>query len=142
MSTADTSQTVVYADLAGRRRRFCLRIEEIEELERLRGAGIGAIHLRLVTLGFYAQDILETLRLGLEGGGMEEPEATAIAMRCAGRPLMEHAELAGRIITAAVSGVPAEPGNGEAETTGDPATSPPSSPPGQPSGSRPETSGG
>lgn len=140
MSAADTSQTVVHANLAGRRRRFCLRIGEIEDLERLCGAGIGAILLRVATHGFYAKDILEPLRLGLEGGGMGEPEATAIALRCAGRPLMEHAELAGRILTAAVSGVPPE-GKEGAETTGDPATSPPFSPPAPPSASGPPTSG-
>lgn len=139
MSQADTSQTVVHADLAGRRRRFCLRIGEIEELERLCGAGIGAIMLRLATQGFYAADIRETVRLGLEGGGATEAEATAVALRIAERPLMEHAELAGRIITAAVSGVPAEPGNEDGLTNDDPATSAPSSEPEPPLAAPPGT---
>lgn len=135
-SGPDTSRTTLFTAFAGRRRRFRLRLREIEELERLAHAGIGEIMLRLAQHRFRAADIRETVRLGLEGGGLDEPEATALVMHHVDdTPLGEHLQLASDILSAAVSGVPddpdrgRDPGNGVGERTDDPATSPPSSPP-------------
>lgn len=128
MSADASTSTVVDADFAGRRRRFQLRLGEIAELERLCGAGIGEVMLRLGSHTFRLADIREPVRLGLEGGGATEPEATALVARYLdGTPLAEHLELAGRIIAACVNGAP--PGKPAAESEHAPATSPPSTAP-------------
>ncbi|HVL73319.1 MAG TPA: gene transfer agent family protein [Beijerinckiaceae bacterium] len=133
MSRLDTSRTAIDADFAGRRRRFQLRIGEIGELERLCGAGIGEIALRLQLHTFRAADVWEPIRLGLEGGGAGETEATALVVRYQSQPIADYIGLAARIVDAALSGAPkpdakaARPGKAMAE--GVPATSPPSTSP-------------
>lgn len=106
MSKADTSKTVLFAPFAGQGRRFKLPLGKIADLERICGAGIGAIMVRLATHQFKASDIWEPIRLGLEGGGMSEPEATAMCMGYHDEPLMWRAELASQILQAAVNGIP------------------------------------
>jgi hypothetical protein len=101
----DTSRTVLFADFAGQTRRFFLPLGKIADLERLCGCGIGGIMVRLSTHQFKASDIWETIRLGLEGGGMSGPEATATCMPYHAEPLMWYAELSARILQAAVNGV-------------------------------------
>lgn len=140
MSRADTSRTAHFAPFAGRQRKFQLRIGEIGELERLCNAGIGEIMLRLAAHRFRFADIRETVRLGLEGGGASEPEATAVVMRSIDvSPLAEHLQLAADILSAAVSGVP---DTGKDQATGSdvaPVTSPPGTPPEPPSAEAPAT---
>ena len=141
MSALDTSRTTIDRPFAGRRRRFRLRIGEMGELERLCSAGIGEIMVRLAAHRFRAADIRETIRLGLEGGGAAEPEATALVMRYLDEaPLGEHLQLAGDILSAAVSGVEVEAGNEHGERSDSPATSPHSTEPEPPSGSAPTLS--
>jgi hypothetical protein len=108
VSKADTSKTVLFAPFAGQERRFKLPLGKIADLERISGAGIGAIMVRLATHQFKASDIWEPIRLGLEGGGMSEPEATATCMAYHDEPLMWRAELASQILQAAVNGIPQE----------------------------------
>jgi len=57
-------------------RDFALDALMIGELERVTGAGIGAIFKRLFANQFSHRDILETIRLGLIGGG-EKPAIAA-----------------------------------------------------------------
>jgi hypothetical protein len=117
--------TAIYRDLAGRRRRLELRLGEIGELERLCGAGLGAIYLRVVSMQWRYDDIRETIRLGLQGGGASEPDATAIAMRYLDpRPKGEFLALAASILSACIDGVPE--GNEDGERSAGPETSPPS----------------
>lgn len=120
--------TTVRRDFAGRERNFRLRIGEIGELERLCGAGIGAIAMRLAGHQFYAADIWETIRLGLEGGGASEIEASALTRRYRDEPITTYLSLAVDIVMAAVSGVAPE---GKAKRRGKrrPETSPPSTGP-------------
>jgi hypothetical protein len=106
VSKADTSKTVLFAPFAGQERRFKLPLGKIADLERICGAGIGAIMVRLATHQFKASDIWEPIRLGLEGGGMSEPEATATCMAYHDEPLMWRTELASQILQAAVNGIP------------------------------------
>ena len=144
MSAIDTSRTAIDRPFAGRTRRFQLRIGEIGELERLCGAGIGEIGLRLVQHRFYARDVWEAIRLGLEGGGASESLATGLVQRYQAQPIAEHIGLATAIIDAALSGVAleAEPGKDQAEGADDPATSPPSTTPAASPGSSPPPSAG
>ncbi len=123
MSTSgpDTSRTTHYAAFAGRRRRFRLRLGQIEELERLAKAGIGEIMLRLAQHRFRAADIRETVRLGLEGGGLDEPSATALVMYHVDEaPISDHFQLASDVLSSAVSGIPSDPENVVDERTSGP----------------------
>lgn len=100
-------QLFVRRAFAGRERTFQLRFGEAAELERVCGAGIGAIMVRLATHQFYTSDIRETLRLGLQGGGASEPEATALIMgNVDTKRLVEYLELAADTIGAYVNGIP------------------------------------
>lgn len=131
MSEADTSRTLVTAPFAGRECRFQLRLGEMAELERLCGAGIGAIFMRLGTHQFGHRDVWDTIRLGLEGGGMSGIAASALVVRYQNEPLMDYLPLAGQIVSAAVNGVPKGKAETEGESPADPATSRSSSEPGQ-----------
>ncbi|MGY2052960.1 gene transfer agent family protein [Methylobacterium sp. JK268] len=138
MSQVDTSRCYVDADFAGQRRRFVLRIGEIAELERLTGSGIGAVFMRIGAHQFTSRDVWDTIRLGLEGGGMDPMEATALCLRYhpPAYPLMTFIPLAGQIVAAAVNGLP-DLGKAEAEgSEAGPATSPSSTEPGRSSGGR------
>lgn len=92
---------------AGRERSFILRIGEVGELERLCNAGIGMIALRLSTHQFYVADVREAIRLALQGGGLGEPEATALVMSSIDEnPLADHLDLAANIVQAYLNGLP------------------------------------
>ncbi|EIZ83691.1 hypothetical protein WYO_3704 [Methylobacterium sp. GXF4] len=136
MSEADTSRTLVTAPFAGRECRFQLRLGEMAELERLCGAGIGAIFMRLGTHQFSHRDVWDTIRLSLEGGGMSGIAASALVVRYQNEPLMDYLPLAGQIVAAAVNGVPKGKAETEGESPADPATSRSSSEPGRSRASR------
>lgn len=102
--------TFVRAPFAGRERTFQLRFGEAAELERLCGnSGIGLIAQRLLTMSYFVADVRETVRLGLRGGGLSDPEATALVMSAVDDvPLAEHGDLAARIVDAFINGLPDE----------------------------------
>jgi len=55
---------------------FALTLPLLEALQdRCGGDGVGLIHQRLVTQQYQVSDIIATLALGLEGGGMEKRES-------------------------------------------------------------------
>jgi hypothetical protein len=94
-------------------------------------------------LQFRIDDIRETIRLGLIGGGITPAEAQAMLLFSVdGRPINENVQLAADILKALFEGIsPGKPaGNLEREGIGDPATSPDSTKPGAPCGSARETS--
>lgn len=99
---------------------FALKLKQIEELQRLCGAGLGEIAQRmLVERRWYAGDIVETIRLGLIGGGTPAVRARElIETYVDGHPLADprdpanHLATAQAVITAAYFGV--------AEVTGEP----------------------
>lgn len=101
---------------------FCIaRIGELLALEDKCGAGIMTILHRIQREEWYVNDIRETIRLGLIGGGMTAEKAmTAVKLHVDGRPLMESVMLAHAIIAAAIVGVPddivGKPQAAEAET--------------------------
>ena len=89
----------------------------------------------------------DTIRLGLEGaGGLSGIAASALVLRYQDEPLMDYLPLAGRIVAAAVNGVPKEGAAGnaaaEGEGTAAPATSRSSTAPGRSRASRRRTSAG
>jgi hypothetical protein len=132
----DSPVTFTHADFAGRRRKFELRLGEVEELERLCCAnsdtGVGAIMVRLASHQFKVADVRDTIRLGLVGGGLDETAAEALLRRHVdGRPLAQHMGLAMQIVEAFVNGLPNElKKNSEADGAGEdkPAAAPETSP--------------
>lgn len=72
----------------GERRKFALKIKQIDELQRLCGAGIGEIIARMHNHTFYVRDVYDTIRLGLIGGGEQDVVAFALCETYVdGRPL-------------------------------------------------------
>ena len=121
----DALVTSVRRVFAGRPRTFELLIDEIAELERLCNAGVGAVFARLCTAQFKFDDIRETVRLGLRGGGMSEAAATALVRATMDRkPLAEYLQLAADILGALINGMPPEPKGAAVKKKDAPATSP------------------
>ena len=121
---SDVLSTAVYQEFGGRECKFEIRLGQMRELERACEVGIGAIYMRLATLQYRFDDVRNTIRFGLIGGGMSEAEAEAM-MRFTvdGKPLAPHVALAVSILRAMHEGI--APGKAEEESQGDPATSPP-----------------
>lgn len=92
---------------------FALKLKQIEELQRLCGAGLGEIAQRLlVEQRWRVSDVVETLRLGLIGGGLPAVRARElIETYVDGHPLADprdpanHLMTAQAVITAAYFGV-------------------------------------
>lgn len=119
----------VYADFAGRKRKFELRLGELAELERMRDAGIAAILNRLVSERWFYDDMREPIRLALIGGGESESMAQMLVENYVDKgPKRLHLTLAASIIVAFIDGIDPKDA-GETENQGAPATSPPSTAP-------------
>ncbi len=136
MATSKTAKTtVLHAPFAGKRRRFCLRLGEVGELEQLCEAGVGAIWKRFALAEYRFADIREAIRLALIGGEEVEPGIAALMVErnVDARPVTENAGLAISILAALIEGVVEAsetlPKKAPEETTKSPATSPPSSSP-------------
>lgn len=85
-----------------RDRAFALPPAMIAELERLTGAGIGGLCRRLFAGEFHHAHVVETIRLGLIGGGeMPQRAAELVATYAATRPLAETYPLAVAILETA-----------------------------------------
>lgn len=84
---------------------FALTDEMILELERLAGAGIGALYLRTVAGAFSMADLPEIIRLGLIGAGTAPETALRLCSTYArNRPIGETFPLALDILDARWSG--------------------------------------
>lgn len=87
---------------------FKLTPEMIRELETKRGA-FGALCNRMWARNFAQEDIAETIRLALVGGGAAPKRAAElIAAYVEGRPLIESYEIAAKILERALFGNPNE----------------------------------
>jgi hypothetical protein len=85
-----------------REREFRLTPKLVQELERLTGAGLGELIERLIkTRRFYRADVVETIRLGLIGGGASPKDAaTLINVYVDDSPLDQSYILATAIVSA------------------------------------------
>ena len=117
---------------------FRLAIGHLRELQDKTSAGPMQILQRLSDSSWRVDDIRETLRLGLIGGGMTPMDALILTKRYVddyGHNLIENAKAAQNVIFAALVGVKDDPVGaakkaqaGEHQTNG--STSPPSTAPG------------
>lgn len=137
---------------------FDLKLPQLAELQEKRGCGVFALYARVLKGRFliddtvvgiphegecYAEDLIETVRLGLIGGGRglvdgAEIEVTALTAKklveryCHQAPLREVWSTAAAILTARIEGFTppkkAEPADEPATTLTNPSTSPRSSP--------------
>jgi hypothetical protein len=118
-------RTFVATDFGGDERRFQLKLGQIRELQEICKTGIGAIYERVATGGFYVDDIRETVRLGLIGGGMSPAEALRLTRAYVDeQPLFENRLLAMAILSAITVGLP-DSDEGKAPAATDGSTSPP-----------------
>lgn len=82
-------------------RPFTLTDELVIELEAKTGIGIGALFQRLMAKAFTLPDLVETIRLGLIGGGSNPQEAERLVNAYArNRPISEILPLATAILAA------------------------------------------
>jgi hypothetical protein len=110
---------------------FRLPIGQLRELQEKCDAGPMVIYRRLSNGEWKVDDVRETLRLGLIGGGMKPVEALLLVKRYVDdRPWAENVLPATAVILAAVLGAPDDKvGKTEAETATTEATVASSSPP-------------
>lgn len=84
---------------------FCLRIGELRELEGKTGVGPQRLMRRISEGDWRVDDLRETLRLGLIGGGMKPSDALTLVRRYVDeRPLIESIQPALAVLVAVLSG--------------------------------------
>jgi hypothetical protein len=89
---------------------FRLPIARLEELQEKCNAGPATIFQRICSGAWYVNDIRETIRLGLIGGGMPATKALSMVQRYVDdQPLGENVPVAQAILLAVIVGVPDEP---------------------------------
>lgn len=100
----NTSHIAFFGD---REREFALPAELILELERVTGLGIGGLFKTLAANTFGFSHVVETVRLGLIGGGATPEEAAnLVKVYVARRPLSETFPLALSILESVWFGAP------------------------------------
>ena len=117
--SADASVTITWGDGD---HRFRLAIGQLRELQEKCAAGPMEVLDRLATRRWRVDDVRETIRLGLIGGGMEPIKALPLVKHYIDeRPIMESVPAAQAVLIAALIGVEEDPaGKAEAgETTTD-----------------------
>lgn len=88
---------------------FRLPIKQLIELQELCDAGPSFIMARLQQGAWTVQDVRETIRLGLIGGGMEPTQALKLVRSYVDdQPLLQNAIVAEAVISAAIVGVEEE----------------------------------
>ena len=93
------------------------KLKCVLELEEKCGVGVAEIYQRITTGKWKFNDIRETLRLGLIGGGMPPDRAIRLINRyCDDRPWSESILPAQAILIAAIVGVPGDELTKKAET--------------------------
>jgi hypothetical protein len=99
---------------------FALTPGMIAELEAKTGSGVGGLFRRMIANDFRHAEIVETIRLGLIGGGMNpETAARLVAAYVPARPLIEAYALAVAILEALMFGGGASPADVAPATDGE-----------------------
>lgn len=102
--------TKVALNWAGGEHEFCLPIGMLRALQDRCDAGPPLVLQRLTTGAWHVDDVIQPIRLGLEGGGMDKEEARKLAVRhVEDRPLALSVLTAQAILAAALFGVEDDP---------------------------------
>lgn len=106
--SANGTRTIIWA---GGEDVFCLsKVSHILDLEFKCNAGIGVIAARLQTGAYGINDVRETIRLGLIGGGASPEKAmNAVKNHVDANPLSHSVLVAYNVIEAVIFGVPDDP---------------------------------
>lgn len=84
---------------------FRFTVKQIAELQEKCKAGIGTIYRRVAMGEYYAEDLTESVRLGLIGGGVEATKARVLIERYLDPiPMLNRLEYAQAILAACVVG--------------------------------------
>jgi hypothetical protein len=109
MTTTSRSTTVKF-EWADGEHEFCLPLGQLRDLQKACDAGPRVIFDRLASGRWLVDDIYETIRLGLIGGGMAPLRALGLVNKyVAKRPLIENVGAAMQILEAELVGVPDDP---------------------------------
>ena len=112
----------ITAEFGGDLHVFCLRIEELMELQEKTDVGSGMLLMRLAANQWRVEDIPAVIRLGLVGGGMDATAAARLARTHAEQKTFDWGGpdglgiLAVKILAAALNGAPDEPVGKSVET--------------------------
>ena len=102
---------------------LCLRIGELIDLSEVRDCGPSLILQRLQTNNWYVQDITETVRLALIGGGMPQYEAKKLVNRSIKEGYLQvYMPVALECLFAALTGIEDQPDDEVVEEPGEPLT--------------------
>ncbi|HEV7323528.1 MAG TPA: gene transfer agent family protein [Bosea sp. (in: a-proteobacteria)] len=106
----ESRNAAVDLDFGGGSYRFRLAMGELEELQEVTGAGPYHCLRRLLAGDWHVQDVRDTIRLGLIGGGLSANEALKLTRRYVDeRPdWIRNATLAIAALSAALAGAPEE----------------------------------
>jgi len=119
------SDISVRLDFAGEERTFALRIRELRALQGVCDAGPGELLQRFVAQRYRVDDVRETIRQGLIGGGDTDAIATKLMRdHFDDRPLAQFVILAQAIVAAALLGVEDDPVGEQAAGAGETNPSP------------------
>lgn len=95
---------------AGGEHTFCLPIEQLRALQQRCDAGPAWVLSRLANSQWMVDDVVSTIRLGLEGGGLSKSEATRLVkVHVEDQPLTLSVKTASVILMAALYGVEDDP---------------------------------
>ena len=119
----------IHEDFADGHYVFRLPIGQMEELQEKTGCGPYRLAIKMMSGDWGTKDVSQTIRLSLIGGGMEPIPALKLVQRYVepvGSNWLDHADLAQRIVWAALRGAPEElPGKeSEPEATSEGSNSP------------------
>lgn len=97
---------------------FELKIGQLRALQDACDAGPSLILERLTSGRWLVDDVIQTIRFGLEGGGMEKSEARKLTrMHVEEEPLLQHVPVAQAILISSLVG-PEEDETGKSEAGG------------------------
>lgn len=100
---------------------LCLKIKQLIELQEKLDVGPHVLATRIMSGSWMVEDIIETLRLALIGGGMNPSTAYRIVSQYVCEAyFLDYVPVAGECLFAAIMGVPDEPLEDEAGEESDP----------------------
>lgn len=103
----ERTDAALVLDFGGEERKFQLLLGEIRELQKRTNAGPHELLRRILAGTWRIDDLRETIRIGLEGGGLPPKEAGQLVRYYVDppRPLSESVMIAAQILEAALVGV-------------------------------------